>query len=480
MEAQQLRRELASRTSQIQELVAAYTELELESESRLGQVELLGRVWAETASASSIALKTLWKHVAPSEGDVTDPHIVRKAVLAAVVQHEEAQRTLARAGLQQLAAGAAAAATDSAALLQALAALPDPLRSAEREEFTVALREVQAALVKSIAERDAAVHELDTARTAALSSAEQVTGLEAEVVALRTEVSELTSQGRQQRDLVAAMSTAASATRSEPETSYEGVMVGGRLLVATDVLALEAEAATLRLQMQEMRQAVAEAAAHSAAATVSAAVAELEIATGRSFLLPAPPRASPSLSSETPKRSTSAGSGGVTAELLVAAISQESAQYLSRATAAEARLAEVTREAEAAEAAHALVAADLRARATAAEASTGLLTRTAAGLRHELQLAQDKYAAQSGVLGMLRQELADAHARLASIQAAKSDMAKKAASALREVEGQVAALTAAVQQMKGQPQGGLQSRSHTLAPQTPAFGDGPGVGRGGF
>ncbi len=155
---------------------------------------------------------------------------------------------------------------------------------------------------------------------------------------------------------------------------------------------------------------------------------------------------------------SSSGADASTAAL-VAAISQESAQYLTRAVAAEALLAESTQDRKASDAEHGAALADLRSRVSAAEATAGLLTRTASSLRHELQLAQDKYAAQGGVVEMLRQELADVHARLSVLSAAKSDMARKAAAALREVEGQVAALTSAVQQMK---QGQAKARAASI------------------
>jgi hypothetical protein len=496
------RQELATRTAQIQELVLAYSELEQESEARLGQVQLLGRLWSETVSASSLALRTLWQHLA-TPGTV-DQQLVRKAVMSAVVQQEEAQKVLARAGLQQLAAGAASAAADSSALLQTLDTLPDPLRQQERTMFASAIRELHGALAAATADKQAAEQEAESANArlaSALSDLSEASRRESAASSAAGEARAALADAdvalREQRERVAALSAAAA---SAPP-AYENVLVDGRLWSAADVAELRSTADDLRRQCDELRASVAEAAAASAAATVSAAVAELEaspsataafgnggggahhLSRHRSPLAatPAPPAGSRAHSRDLAASSSglsalrgggspllgasssssfAAGGGGSgdpansTTAALVAAISQESSQYLTRAVAAEALLAEATADRDARESEHAAALSEARSRAAAAESTAGLLTRTAASLRHELQLAQDKYAAQAGVVEMLRQELADAHARLGSLQAAKSEMARKAAAALREVEGQVAALTGAVQQMKqqhGQP-----------------------------
>ena len=76
------------------------------------------------------------------------------------------------------------------------------------------------------------------------------------------------------------------------------------------------------------------------------------------------------------------------------------------------------------------------------------LTKTTGTLRSEIDALQDKAIAQSGVIDMLRSELADSQARLAKLHAHKSEMARSAARALREVEMQVETLSMAVANVK--------------------------------
>lgn len=143
------------------------------------------------------------------------------------------------------------------------------------------------------------------------------------------------------------------------------------------------------------------------------------------------------------------GVDGDEASALVAAIAQESAGYLTRATEAEARAEALASQLTMASLTHDTALSVLRTETQAVESSTATLTRTVATLRHELEILQDKYSAREGVVDMLRQELTDAHARLSKLQAHKTAIAQKAALALREVEGQVHSLTAAVHAMKG-------------------------------
>ena len=99
----------------------------------------------------------------------------------------------------------------------------------------------------------------------------------------------------------------------------------------------------------------------------------------------------------------------------------------------------------------------MRTKLQSAESANIQLSRTITSLRKDLEIAQDKYSAQAGVIDMLRTELADTQLRMSKLQTHKQEMARKAASALKEVEAQVAALSGAVTQMKTQPTAQVQA-----------------------
>lgn len=131
-----------------------------------------------------------------------------------------------------------------------------------------------------------------------------------------------------------------------------------------------------------------------------------------------------------------------------AAESRSSGALRERAEAAEAAVTELEARLAACEARAERDAVDARVALAAATRAAAAAHSSSARLRHDVEQAQARYEAQAGVVDMLRAQLADAHDAIAQSHARRSEAATRAARALRDVEGQVGALTAAVSTMR--------------------------------
>lgn len=149
-------------------------------------------------------------------------------------------------------------------------------------------------------------------------------------------------------------------------------------------------------------------------------------------------------------------------EALTLAIDAESAGQRERLALAEARASQLERQLAHAAAAHAAEIGELRARLAEAEAARGALAPALDSLRAEAEAQHARAAAQDALVASLRDDLASSQARLARLQLHKSEVANSAAAAMRDMEAQVAALTAALvaaqQQQQASRAAGLTAR----------------------
>lgn len=151
-------------------------------------------------------------------------------------------------------------------------------------------------------------------------------------------------------------------------------------------------------------------------------------------------------------RSVSSGREAIVASTRVATANAaiETQTYIQRTNDAELRAANAEKALQESTVRTNRELQELKQKLHAYETANINLTKTAGTLRTEVDALQDKTTAQSGVIDMLRTELADSQARLAKLHAHKSEMARSAARALREVEQQVETLSVAVANVKRQ------------------------------
>lgn len=128
---------------------------------------------------------------------------------------------------------------------------------------------------------------------------------------------------------------------------------------------------------------------------------------------------------------------GVVEEYVVleATRDEETSQLRKRAEAAEAAVTELQAQLLEKEARYEREMADVRSSLAAESRSAAVQYATATRLRQDVAHMQARYAAQSGVVDMLREQLADSHELLALSNARRSEAATRAAAAIREVEG---------------------------------------------
>ena len=126
--------------------------------------------------------------------------------------------------------------------------------------------------------------------------------------------------------------------------------------------------------------------------------------------------------------------------------------------------------------------AEQRARIDHLERANAQLAAAAGELQRELDLLGERHAAQSGVVAMLRADLAAGQARIARLHATKADLAKNAQAALRDVEKQVEVLASAVDSLraeKDQAAAAAAAAAAVGAAAAAATGDAGGGGPGG-
>lgn len=185
--------------------------------------------------------------------------------------------------------------------------------------------------------------------------------------------------------------------------------------------------------------------ASNASGTAAAAAGALAQAAAAAGPLPLPPASSARI------------------EALTLAIDAESAGQRERLALAEARASQLERQLAHSAAAHAAELSELRSRLAEAEAARGALAPALDSLRAEAEAQHARAAAQDALIASLRDDLAAAQARLARLQLHKSEVANSAAAAMRDMEAQVAALTAALvsaqqQQQQAARAAGLSAR----------------------
>lgn len=138
------------------------------------------------------------------------------------------------------------------------------------------------------------------------------------------------------------------------------------------------------------------------------------------------------------------------AEATIAALRVQLDSALRRVKDSEARAERLERDLGQASVTAGKRETELRGSIHSLEQANTALSRSLASVRLELEGLQDRHAAQSGVLDMMRQQLSAKDREVQAASAAKQAVTLKAAAALREVEGQVAQLTAAVTALQAQ------------------------------
>ncbi|RYE99797.1 MAG: hypothetical protein EOO41_00555 [Methanobacteriota archaeon] len=146
-------------------------------------------------------------------------------------------------------------------------------------------------------------------------------------------------------------------------------------------------------------------------------------------------------------RSRTRGSSSVTAldvHTLATAIVEESSSYLLRATEAEAKVEQLKQALERAGVQREEEATRLAATIRELESSNTQLAKASLTLRQEVEVLQLRCASRDEQTRTLQQECEALRTKLSALQCARADMARKAALALKEVEGQVSMLSATV------------------------------------
>lgn len=146
-------------------------------------------------------------------------------------------------------------------------------------------------------------------------------------------------------------------------------------------------------------------------------------------------------------------SGAREAEAAVGSLTVQLDAALRRVAEGDARAGRLESELRSVEVAAARREADLRSSTTSLEQAKATLTRSLAAVRLELETLQDRHASQAGVMNVLRQEIGDKEGALQRAIAGKAAQTSRAAAALRDVEGQVAQLAAAVVALQAQKAG---------------------------
>lgn len=459
-EAARLRTELAH-------VVDEYAHVEKECEAKESSLATLSKVHVSIARTYFAAIRSLWD-AATRPASASSLHdtsaadeAAQRALLAVLSASDEAADALRRCGLAHVATDAAVIDDPAALTRAAVAFTSDSVRRQEREVFTTALREL----------REVA----DAANAAHASLQSQLTSVTQEAEQQRREVGAARAAAADLRAANATLEAALSETRARLSDALARAADGAATAAAASAAATHALSRTSS-PLQPRPRATVPAVEYAGRVYTAGDIADILRERDEALTAvhrPTPPPAADAPRSVLPERAPQDNGGGddSDAQDLLAAIARESAAYLTRATRAEARVSELQAAMRDTSSSTSAEAASLRAQLTTAEGANMQLTRSVTSLRHELQLLQERYSAQSGVVEMLRLELADTQTRMAKLQTHKMEMARKAASALQEVEGQVAFLSAAVANMKGAPAAATPAGSTSAPRVTFAMGD---------
>lgn len=402
-----LQQRVDSLSQQLAAVVEEYGNLEKDSGAR--ERVLTGGL-VDSSRLYFSCLRVLWEGKGRGSGATA---VQPQQVLTVALAHmEKLQRSLAVAGLPEVAdAAASAAGEDAQALVQAAATQQlEALASGERDVLHTAVRELSA-------EREALAAEAAAARAAAAESAGHVEALSAVIQQLQAQ---LAAQQAESAERLAAVGREVLVDGVAWTAVQVRALQRERDEARQSALAAQAAAAVHEQAADKAREALAqaEAAAQEAAAEAGAARALAASAAAAATLrLPSPAEAD---------------------EAAMAAVAEEAQRRVKAAEAAMSTSA----------AAHEREVAALRAKIGTLESANATLSRSLTSVRGEVELLTEKHAAQCGVIDVLRAELAEADLRFARLHAHKAEVARRAAVAIREVEGQVKVLTAAVESVK--------------------------------
>ena len=342
----------------LSEVVAEYNALEAEGSSSAGTLAAVTAAYRDVAAGYFDALRTVWEGYLAAGGEGGAGSAPHSAVMAALATQDRCVKRLAAAGLSDLASLTATPPSSSPDAGEAWAwgvttGRPASAWGEERVALLAALREVKGELDGADAARGRLAAELDD------------------------------------RNRVLA-------ARDAEIKRLEGALAGARSASAAAQAAAEAASETAASAMDSAARLVA-----NSASSVAVEVDGKPYSAGdvRSLL------------ADLERSRTTASTGSSELARVQAVMAGEAAAAQKRAHAAEASVTELQRQlAEVSSAADARVR-ELRDVVASSEGGAAMLNRSVAALRRELEGLQDKYAAQCGVVDLLRMEYYECQTR---------------------------------------------------------------------